>query len=615
VNNVYVNVGTENWPTARQQKEIRLPSLTEHSMISVRTVHGSFPIILLIGGFSSYLADGITPDPASYNRDIYYSFENGFYWYVRGPKSRTQWQPQSYVETQWMPPRSGAAIFAHTRMLSRETVIFVHGGRHFDGNAWTNGGALDDLWFFILEGCIFPEDDMEMWIFSGPCQMTQVHTSPSIPRYFHRVLSLAISGTEYYILTGGFAPDGIAALQSPVYGHNSTFGVYFFVALDLTLASAYRYPLNFIWSPILPDAPLFSTSALVAAQYNEHFGEVFMFGGSNVDFSRFPSISSTSYTLFNNLWTFKFVPGGKSFLRKLKMIGHLPSNRVVTSLMTSRDRISFVGGVDKHMQYYTNVFDASLSKAHPNFTQVFGDALKGGVVGSMSHIFILAQTILLKPAVSCESCFSASVQGEAAGAPAFNLAFEAAGIDLEQSAAIYKSSFIPLVSGEYTISVTTLQSSVEDGMPFVQRIQVLSGVTCASTSHFLFSETTVAGSNVKFVVNCLDAFANSRPGGDEISATVQRIQVLSDKVLEPATDEVFFKYSDLKSGTHSLELIFTRSSMYSIVSKLGLHAVQGTSFLFTVLPKSPYCHPAPSKCNTLVIGELDSTFAGQAKPL
>ncbi len=108
VNNQYVNVHTENWPSDPTQRTISLPPLTEHSMISVRTVQKSVPVIIIVGGFSKcatmsfphcilfsfftlvrYLSDGITPDHTSYNPNIYFSFTNGRTWQARGPLSRT----------------------------------------------------------------------------------------------------------------------------------------------------------------------------------------------------------------------------------------------------------------------------------------------------------------------------------------------------------------------------------------------------------------------------------------------------------------------------------------------------------------------------------------------
>jgi hypothetical protein len=62
-------------------------------------------------------------------------------------------------------------------------------------------------------------------------------------------------------------------------------------------------------------------------------------------------------------------------------------------------------------------------------------------------------------------------------------------------------------------------------------------------------------------------------------------------------------------------LAITRSSLYTIVSKLGMRMIGDEVFKFIVQPKAAHCEPLPSTCNTLVIGQLDSVFAGQAIPM
>jgi hypothetical protein len=618
LNNVYINVDTETWPSAPEQRLVQLPPLTEHSMISVRSEQ-ALSVILIIGGFRSYLMDGITPDPATYNLNIYYSFHNGASWIARGPKSRTSHQATTYtaiVGQTWMTPRSAAALFAHKITMYGVTAIFVHGGRYFDGSHWKDDGALDDIWFFVLEACIYPQTvtAYDMWDFQSPCEMARISTE--MPRYFHNIIRVPFAGSDYFVLTGGFASNGIAALQSQKTASNGTFGVFFCSGVDIMIAFSYTRSLLFKWLPIRANAPSFSTSSLISAQYNRFVGAVFMFGGSDTDFSRFPNISSRSFKMHNQLWSFKFDPISEtSFMKELNAIGNLPSKRAAAVFFESSDKVTFSGGIDADLLYRSNVYELSLVRAHPNLTRVYGDALNGGFAGDIRTIFLSSQTILLKPAFSCESCFAALVQGEAAGAPSYNLLFEAAGTDSEVEAAVYKSSFIPLVSGTYVISVSTLQSSVANGMPFSQRIEILPSITCSSTSRFIHSKSVVAGSSTKFMIQCMDAFSNSKQGGDIIFANIYRMQGLTGTDLSRTTDEFAYSYIDLKSGSHALEFTLTRSSIYSIGSRLGMQLIQDQMFLFVVEPESALCDPWPRTCNTFVFGKLDSIFAGQATPM
>jgi hypothetical protein len=219
--------------------------------------------------------------------------------------------------------------------------------------------------------------------------------------------------------------------------------------------------------------------------------------------------------------------------------------------------------------------------------------------------------------LDCESCITASVEGQAEGAPSYNLFFDADGVNEELQAAVYTSSFIPIVSGLYRISVFTMRSSVQDGLPFVQMIDVQPGATCASTSRFINAPTAIAGSNTKFVVQCFDAFSNRRPGGDIVYATVHRMQAQegSPNAFVVTSDQSSHTYTDLRSGSHEMSFSATRSSVYSIESKIGSRIIEGRSFTFYVAPKPPLCLPAPGACNTFAIGDFDSTLAGQAKPL
>jgi hypothetical protein len=617
LNNVCINVDTETWPSAPEQRYTQLPPLTEHSMISVRSEQ-ALPVILILGGFRSYLRDGVTPDPATYNLNIYYSFYNGATWIARGPKSRTPYHPTTYtanVGVNWMTPRSAAALFAHKITMFGYTAILVHGGRHFDGSYWTNGGALDDIWFFPLEACIYPGSaNYEMWVFATHCEMTPIATTT--PRYFHNIFRVPFAGADYFVLTGGFASNGIAALQSQITASNGTFGVWFCSGVDVMIAVTYNRFLQFKWLPIRTNAPSFCTSSLMSTQYNRFVGAVFMFGGSDTDFSRFPNISSNSFKMHNQLWFFKFDPiSGTSFMKEVNAIGNLPSKRAAAIFFESGDKVTFSGGIDADLVYRPNVYELSIVRAHPNLTRVYGDALNGGFAGDMRTIFVSSQTILLKPAFSCESCFAASVQGEAAGAPSYNLFFEAAGTDSEAEAAVYKSSFIPLVSGSYVISVSTLQSSVANGMPFLHRIQILPSVTCSSTSQFIYSKSVMAGSSTKFTIQCLDAFSNMKQGGDIIFASIYRMQGQTGTELSRTEDEFTYTYTDLKSGSHALEFTLTRSSVYSIGSKLGMQLIRDQMFSFVVVPEHALCNPFPRTCNTFVFGKLDSIFAGQATPM
>lgn len=609
-NNIFVNVNANNW-TSPTQRMFPLPPLTEHSMISAQTVELGLSLIIIIGGFSKYLDDGISPDPTSYNNNIYFSGANGALWYVRGPRSRSMFNPDtSFVQTRWMPPRSAAAVFAYKRLETSRTMIFVHGGRRFDGVNWANGGALEDIWIFPLEECIFTTVPPEIAGYFYECEMYQISTNPPLPRYFHSIIAAPVAGQIYFILSGGFAPNGLSALQSGAHGDNSTFGVHFCSTNDALIASYFIAPLEFKWLPVLNNAPAFATSGLASMQYNHHIGKFFAFGGSNSDFTRSVSGQPVSPAFHNNLWAFSIDPvATKSNFMDLKMVGKRPSQRCAGYLFTNRDSVVFLGGMTKDFVIQSNVFSASLTTAHPGYTTVFGDALTGGVVGSICNVFVSAQTVMFSPALACESCLTASVKGETPGTPTYNLVFEADGVNMDSQAAIYKSSFLPLVSGIYKLSVYTLLSSVEGAMPFVQTIEVSAGPTCASTSRFTNAGSAVAGSNIRFVVQCNDAFSNVRPGGDTIYASLFRLNSQKSRT----SDEFSRVYTDLKSGAHELILSITRSATYSIESKLGLRIVENKAFSFVVSPQAALCDAG--KCNTLVIGVIDSMFAGQAKSM
>jgi hypothetical protein len=286
-------------------------------------------------------------------------------------------------------------------------------------------------------------------------------------------------------------------------------------------------------------------------------------------------------------------------------------------MFTVGTKLFALGGVAKDFRAQSDVFELSLSNAHPNFTRVFGDVLSGGVAGSICNVYVSAQTIMSQPAFACESCFAATVKGEFPGSPSYNLVFEAAGADDELQAAIYKSSFVTLVSGIYKLSVSTLFSMVEGGMPFVQSLEILPGATCASTSRFSNIGTAVSGSNMRFLVQCNDAFSNGRPGGDTIHAIVSRLnsQDATTGTLERTTDEISLVYTDLKSGSHELVISITRSATYSITSRFGMRVIENRPFSFVVTPKAAFCKAAPSTCNTVVVGEMDSFLAGSARSM
>jgi hypothetical protein len=277
----------------------------------------------------------------------------------------------------------------------------------------------------------------------------------------------------------------------------------------------------------------------------------------------------------------------------------------------------FFGGILKDLQVQSTIFATSIFNAHPNFTKVFGDALNGGVAGGISNLFVSAQTIMQRPALSCAASFSASFIGQSPGSPTYNIAFEESSVDEELQVAIYRSHFIPIVSGMYVVTVSTLQSSIVDGMPFVQEIEIKAGPTCASTSRFTYSTSTVAGSNTEFLVRCKDELSNDRPGGDRVQATVLRMsdQPDPDGSRQRTWDQFSFGYTDLKSGNHQLIASFTRSGFFRIESTLGARLIQDQPFSFVVDPKDAHCVPAPGACNTLAIGLLDTVFAGQAKSM
>jgi hypothetical protein len=655
VNNVYVNVHTEGWPnTTAVERSIALPPLTEHSMISFRTVQRSMPVIVIVGGFSKYLPDGTLPDPSTYNVNIYYSFSNGQKWQARGPLSiAIDTSPECCLR--WAPPRSAAAIFAYERMYSEDTLLFVHGGRHYHGSGWTNDGALSDVWYINVEACLFLQDFADnspigMAPFAQKCRWTEVFTNP-VPRYFHRIIKIPVAGEDHFVLIpgSGFGQGGQSA---PVYENNDSddvFRVYFFTGTDLLMATFHPHSLNFQSHAIVDDYaydrdPLFkkysfagtelvessgtrplkpgADSALLAAHYNRDMDVVFVFGGTTSDFTRIKGCFKNPDCEFNQmLWMFKFDPYRGSSYRRLFTIGERPSKRAASMLIAAGNRLILFGGVDWSLTYRQDLFAVTLTSAHPSFTvqkEFVGDSSAGSTV----HLLISASTIMKEPALSCETCFFAYARSvNDVKAPSYYLVFSSAGINVDYQtennggSALYRASFVPVVSGKYEIGIITaddLKSKITDV------VTILPDITCTSTSQLVYSETVVSGSTMKFVVLCFDAFHNSRPGGDIISATVNRMNTLdgtSGTVLEPTSDEFEYQYTDLKSGSHSLELAITRSSLYTIVSKLGMRMIGDEVFKFIVQPKAAHCEPLPSTCNTLVIGQLDSVFAGQAIPM
>jgi hypothetical protein len=652
VNNVYVNVHTENWPSEPAQRTISLPPLTEHSMISVRTVQKSVPLVIIVGGFSKYLSNGITPDHSSYNHNIYFSSSNGRKWQARGPHSRSALQPVGYSSSRWLPPRSAAAVFSYERMYSEDTLIFIHGGRHYNGMGWTNGGALDDLWFFVVEDCLFPAagSNLTMLQYAKECIMVAVSTNPSVGMYFHSIIKVPVAGEDHFIIINtGFTRDGHSALIDLSNLQRHSFHVSYFTGSGLTLATFHPNELALIrlniendqvyqsQPPRFPPPPhdtnfyseRYIQSALAAAHYNRGMDVVFMFGGSEADFTRHAADdllmlrqAPEAFILHQVLWMFKFDPNniGKSTHRKLITLGDHPSKRAACFLISSGEQVILVGGVDASLQYRQDVFALSISSAHPSFTVQTSGPLANTYstllsVGSTFDIFVSASTIMKRPALSCESCFAASVRAFLNNAPSYNLYFSAAGIDANQGTALYRASFVPVASGKYDIDIVILghtESKISYG------VDMLPDVTCASTSRLTYNQVVAAGSTMNFLVSCFDAFHNRRPGGDIISATVSRVNVQSvagGAILESVSDEFSYEYTDLKSGSHSLELAFTRSSRYTLASKLGMRMIGDQAFSFIVLPRAAHCDALPGTCNTLVIGQLDSAFAGQAKPM
>jgi hypothetical protein len=645
VNNEYVNVHTENWPSVPTQRTISLPPLTEHSMISVRTVQKSVPVIIIVGGFSKYLSDGITPDHTSYNPNIYFSFNNGRTWQARGPLSRTASQPVGYRHNNWLPlqyPRSAAAIFSYEQMYSERTLVFIHGGRHHDGMGWRGGGALSDMYYFCVEDCLFPAagSNASMLQFAKECMILAAYTNVEVRMYFHTIINVPVAGEDHFIIINtGFTRDGVSALGNEP--DANIFYVFYFTSSQLTMATFHPHHLSLTRLNILSDniyileppryvvlgsnmnsqADRFLQSALSAVHYNRDVDVVFMFGGAQADFTR--QSNAQFHKLHQVLWMFKFDPyhEGKSTHRKLITLGHGPSSRAASFLISSSEHLLLVGGVDAGLQYRQDVYALSITSAHPSFTVETNGAQPNSYfimfpAGSTIDIHVSTSTIMKTPALSCESCLTASVRSVLnRDAPSYNLFFSAAGIDASKGAALYRASFVPVVGGMYDVDIVILghkESKISYG------ISVLPDVTCASTSRLTYSDTVVAGSTMNFVVSCYDAFQNSRPGGDIISATVSRVNVQSvpgGGTFESVSDEFSYEYTDLKSGAHSLELAFTRSSRYTLASKLGMRMIGDQTFSFIVLPRSAHCDAPPGTCNTLVIGQLDSTFAGQAKPM
>jgi hypothetical protein len=661
VNNLYVNVHTENWPSEPIQRTISLPPLTEHSMISFRTVQKSVPVVIIVGGFSRYLSDGNTPDHTSYNPNIYFSFTNGRTWQARGRRSRSALQPVGYNHPDWFPekwPRSAAAVFSYEQLYSDRTLVFIHGGRYWNGNSWRDDGALNDMYFFCVEDCLFPaagsDTSMLQFANTNECTMQGVYTTPRIPLYFHTIINVPVAGEDYFVIINtGFDTNGNAArIDQP---GATSFKLFFTRSSDILTAAFHPHELRLIeytinhddiYSSQPPRYPIYQgmppdtflnsalNLALAAAHYNRDLDVVFMFGGAEYDFTRQTEninfgltpvvvdfISSVRNPLHNVLWMFKFDPYFPSTHRKLLTLGDHPTKRAASFLISSAEKVVLVGGVDASLQYQQDVYELSLASAHPSFTAQTKGTLDGSFsstfpAGSTINLLVSASTIMKMPALSCESCFTASVGSLLnRDAPSYNLYFSAAGIDANQGSALYRASFVPEISGKYEIDILILdheESKISYG------ISILPDATCTSTSRLTYSEIVVAGSTMNFVVSCYDAFHNSRPGGDIISATVSRVNVQSvagGAILESISDEFSYEYTDLKSGSHSLELAFTRSSRYTLASKLGMRMIGDQLFSFIVLPRAGHCDASPGTCNTLVIGQLDSTFAGQAKPM
>jgi hypothetical protein len=625
-NNLHVNVFTDDssWSAARpEQRRIALPPLTEHSIVSTATLDLGISYTLIVGGFSAYMEDGITPNTSTYNRNIYFSSDNGAEWFVRGPRSQAHFSDPNRPND-WITPRSGAAIFVYKRVQLTDTLVFVHGGRYFDGHNWGNNGALSDIWAIHLVPCVHlyrmpsQSNPHEFVHFQEDCLMRPIVTNPAKPiaRYLHQVSMVQWGGESYFVVIGGFDANGLASGS----GTNDTFTTYYCTESSLFLASDNKLELSFDQLDVSVNALAYFASSL-SSYYSPTLGLFFLFGGSTLDFTS-PDFTMRSHLsinalqVFNNLMVFRFDPkDGTSYFEELQAIGTRPSGRAGVQLFTFNDQVYFYGGASKDLHIHATVFSLSISSAHPNFTEVSGDALSGGVVGSISNLFVSAQTITLLPALSCEASFFASVRSEIPGFPSYDLAFESRGVDEERQAAIYHSSFIPIVSGTYVITVSTLGSSIDGGMPFIQRISILPGPTCASTSKLEYSDTVTAGSNAKFLVQCIDAFSNIRPGGDIIQATVFRMQSDSEGNDLRTSDQFSFGYTDLKSGSHQLIASFTRSGMFLIESTLGVRLIQDRPFSFRVEPKAALCRQSPDVCNTLVISALDTVLAGQAKSM
>ena len=601
------------------------------------------PAFIIIGGFSAYIGKGPYPNSNTYNNFLFFSLDNGVSWFCRNSTTPSLVDPTGLLHrNQWMTPRSAAAVFS--LVAGEERVVFIHGGRHYNGSGWANGGALNDVWKFSLDDCVRISNGV---VFDKPCIMTQLQLndmSSKFARYHHQAFSVDLGTGDMVIIMGGFAPDGNAAGQSddPSFfanGEQMKLCLYIFNADPLIQGYFELGP----GSIIVLDERLgidpsftFTKAALFAMFYSEEYNRIFFFGGTNKDITnpntkRLPQLVSKLET-YNDLWYLRLpdtsVTDDPGHFVQIKQLGALPSKRFNSHMLIDSGMIySFSGMCSSGACKDASKFN--LKSAHPYVTQVTGPGLDGGLVGQLSTFYIWAQTAMKDPADDCQSCFIAVVGGINPGMPSYYLSITQASeeevntavtmyptdimdysLPLNDQYAVYKAEYTPLASGSYKLSVTTSSSNVKDGLPRVSQLIVTPGDSCASTSFVTAHDTSaVAGAAFGFTVKILDAYSNPRPGGDSLAAGVGRTERLLEPMIVPMIDHL--------SGLHSVSLQFTRSGEYHVYPFMGVQSIgNGFSFAVTVFPRPALCLPPPGTCSTRVIGDFFADArAGDAKTL
>ena len=542
----------------------------------------------------------------------------------------------------WMPPRSAAAVFS--LVVGEERVVFIHGGRHFDGSNFANGGALNDVWKFSLDDCARISNGV---VFDKTCIMTQLRLndmSKMFARYHHQAFAVDLGTGMLVIIFGGFTPDGNAAGQSDdaryfPKGEMKKLCLYIFPA---EMLSEERFELGPDSIIVLDDrlgidpAMTFTKSALFSWFYSPEYNRMFFFGGTKYDFmnphtENLPQLFSKLES-YNDLWYLKFPdtttnddPG--QFVQ-IKQLGSVPPKRFNSVMLIDSGMIYSFGGMCSSGAC-TDASKFNLKSAHPFMTQVTGPGLDGGQVGELSTFYIWAQTAMQDPAEDCQSCFSAVVAGNSPGMPSYYLSITEATeedqttamamfptnifvplLALDDQYAIYKAEYTPLMSGRYTLSVTTSASNVKDGLPRVAQLTVTPGDSCATTSFVTARDTSaVAGAAFGFTIKVLDLYSNPRPGGDSLVMGVGRTQRLLEPVVTPMVDHL--------SGLYSLSLQLTRSGDYYVYPYMGVQPLgNGRAFVVNVYPRPAQCLPPPGACSTRVIGDFFAdALAGEAKTL